>query len=283
MIKNENFIFQILYLFIFIYFYFNYPIININKISIIIPTYNREKLICNSIKSVLNQTYNNIEIIVIDDCSLDNTNNEISKIKDNRLRYIRLKKNKGANFCRNLGIKKANGEYISFLDSDDKFYYNKLEKQIKNIKINKSNFDFCKIKIHINNINRFNFTIPNSNQEKSILNGKILDELCKGNFISTQSILVKKKILEKCLFDIKLPRLQDYDLILRILSKVKISFTNEVLADLFTQKDSIGSSLLKLENAIPIILKKNYSLNLKQKKNLMNSLNMMLANQKYYQ
>ena len=56
------------------------------------------------------------------------------------------------------------------------------------------------------------------------------------------------------MFDIKLPRLQDYDLILRLISKVNISFTNEVLVDIFTQKDSIGASLLKLENAIPIIL-----------------------------
>ena len=109
---------------------------------------------------------------------------------------MKLKKNKGANFCRNLGIKKANGEYISFLDSDDLFYFNKLEKQIKNMKINKSNFDFCKINIHINSLNKFNFTIPNSNQEKSIANGKLLDELCKGNFISTQSIIVKKNNLK---------------------------------------------------------------------------------------
>ena len=98
----------------------------------------------------MNQTYNNIEIIVIDDCSSDNTNNEIKKIKDNRIRYIKLRKNKGANYCRNLNIKKAIGEYIS-LDSDDIMHKNKLIKQLKNMKINKSNFDFCKIRININN------------------------------------------------------------------------------------------------------------------------------------
>ena len=122
--------------------------------------------------------------------------------------------------------------------------------------------------------------IPNNNQEKNILNGKIFDELCKGNFISTQSMLVKKQILEKFLFDIKLPRLQDYDLILRIIRKVKISYTNKILVDLFLQKDSIGSSLLKLENAITIILRKNHNLNLRQMKNLMKNLNSLLENQK---
>ena len=259
MIKNVNINYKIIYqfisLFTLIFFNLYYSFINANKISVIIPTYNREKLIVKSIKSVLNQTYRNFEIIIIDDCSSDNTINEINKLKDNRIRYIKIRKNKGANFCRNLGIKKSTGEYISFLDSDDIYYFNKLEKQIKNIKKNKSNFDFCKFSIYINNKNnRFNLTLPNSFQVKNIINGKILDELCKGNFISTQSIIINKKILNKYLFDIKMPRLQDYDLILRIIPKVKMSFTNEVLVDLFIQNDSIGSSLLKLENAIPIIL-----------------------------
>ena len=285
MIKNLNINYKIIYqfisLFILVYFNLYYSFNIMNKISVIIPTYNREKLIGRSIKSVLNQTYSNLEIIIIDDCSSDNTNSEIYKLKDNRIRYIKLRINKGANFCRNLGIKKSTGEYISFLDSDDIYYFNKLEKQIKNIKKNKSNFDFCKSSIYINNKNfSFNFTLPNSFQEKSILNGKILDELYKGNFISTQSIIISKKILKKNLFDIQIPRLQDYDLILRIIPKVKISFTNEALVDLFIQNDSIGSSLLKLENAIPIILKKNYNINLKQKKDLLKNLNHILKSQR---
>ena len=169
--------------------------------------------------------------------SSDNTNKEIFKIKDKRIRYIKIRKNRGANFCRNLGIKKSTGEYISFLDSDDIYSFNKLEKQIKNIKRNKSNFDFCKIRININIKNNiFSFTVPNSTRERNILNGKILDELCKCNFISTQSMLMNRKILEKYLFDIKMPRLQDYDLILRIIPKVKISYTKEVLADLYTKR-----------------------------------------------
>ena len=280
MIKYYKIIFQIIFLNIFIFFNVNNIFRKTNKISIIIPTYNREKLIRKSIQSVLNQTYNNIEIIIIDDCSHDNTNKEVKKIRDNRIRYIKLRKNKGANYCRNLGIKKSTGEYISFLDSDDIFHKNKLERQIKNMKINKSNFDFCKIRIYIDNTNIFKITFPNSNQEKSILNGKIFDELCKGNFISTQSILIKKNILEKYLFDEKIPRLQDYDLLLRIIPKVKISYTNKVLVDLFLQKDSIGSSLLKLENAIIIILKKNYNLNLEQNIYLLKNLNSLLENQK---
>ena len=104
------------------------------KISIIIPTYNREKLIIKSINSILNQSYHNIEVILIDDGSTDNTRKVISQIKDRRFRYIKLRKNKGASIARNIGIKKAFGNYISFQDSDDILHSDKLEKQINNFR-----------------------------------------------------------------------------------------------------------------------------------------------------
>jgi glycosyltransferase involved in cell wall biosynthesis len=105
-------------------------ILSREKISIIIPSYNREKLIIRSINSILNQTYQNIEVILIDDGSTDNTKKVISQIKDKRFRYIKLRKNKGANVARNIGIQKAIGNYIAFQDSDDFFHSDKLEKQI---------------------------------------------------------------------------------------------------------------------------------------------------------
>lgn len=121
------------------------------KISVVIPTYNRAKTINKSIKSVLNQTYTNIEVIVVDDCSTDNTETIIKKIKDKRVKYYKLDCNKGACFARNYGIKKATGNYIAFQDSDDIFEKNKLEKQYENIKKNKSDLNFCRIKLHANN------------------------------------------------------------------------------------------------------------------------------------
>ena len=120
------------------------------KVSVIIPTYNRGKLIGNSIKSVLNQTYKNLEIIVVDDGSTDNTKEEVEKIKDEKIRYIKLEKNGGAANARNIGIMNSTGRYISFQDSDDIMYPNKLEIQIKNLINKNSNLDFCKIKV-INN------------------------------------------------------------------------------------------------------------------------------------
>ena len=245
------------------------------KISVIIPTYNRGNIISNSIKSVLNQTYKNLEIIIVDDGSTDNTKEEVDKIGDEKIRYIKLEKNLGGSNARNIGIKNSKGRYISFQDSDDIFYPDKLEKQIKNIINKNSNLDFCKINVIQNST--YSYYIPNILQEKSVLEGNIFDELTsKGNFISTQAIVVRKKFIEKYLFDPKMPRLQDYDVILRMIPKVKISYTNEVLVDLHLQNDSLTRSPIKLKQAIYMLLKKRYNLNSKQKKAFLNYLNYLL-------
>lgn len=238
-------------------------------ISVIIPTYNRCKLLIRSVRSVLKQSYKNIEVIVIDDCSTDKTEEYIKKIKDNRLKYIKLRKNHGACYARNIGISKAKGDFIAFQDSDDIFYKNKLEIQLKNLLNNKSDLDFCKLKVIVNK-NIWNF--PNDEQDKKITRGNILNELCKGNIISTQSILVKREVLDDIKFDEKLPRFQDYDLVLRIASKYNISYTNDALAEVYRQSDSISNSDEKLKSACVEMLKKDYKLSKTQKDVLLNTL-----------
>ena len=118
------------------------------RIIDIMTKYNREKLIIRSIKSILNQTYHNIEVILIDDGSTDNTKKVISQIKDKQLRYIKLRKNQGASVARNIGIQKAIGNYIAFQDSDDFLHSDKLEKQFNNLRMNNSDLDFCKFCLH---------------------------------------------------------------------------------------------------------------------------------------
>ncbi len=104
---------------------------NKGLVSIIIPTYNRANLVIRAIESALNQTYRNIELIVIDDGSKDQTPQIISQIKDPRIRYIRYEENRGASHARNVGLSLAKGEFISFLDSDDEFLPQKIEKQLE--------------------------------------------------------------------------------------------------------------------------------------------------------
>ena len=97
---------------------------NQSKVSVIIPTYNRAYLISRAINSVLNQTYQDFEIIIVDDGSTDNTEEVIKEFqeKDERIKYIRHKNNKGEAAARNTGIKAAKNEYISFQDSDDESF-----------------------------------------------------------------------------------------------------------------------------------------------------------------
>lgn len=227
-----------------------------DKVSIIIPTYNRAKLIKKSVDSILNQTYDNIEVIVVDDCSTDNTKEVIKKIKDERVKYIKLKKNSGACVARNTGIKAATGKYISFNDSDDEYMSTKIEKQYNNLIKNKSDMDFCKIGIHIDDEI---VMIPSLNQEINIFNKKYLTELVNDNYISTQAIFIKRSIASKILFNEELPRLQDYDFVLRCVPLVKLSYTSENLVELYRQEDSISNSDSKLQRAIFIMMNYDYN------------------------
>lgn len=88
-------------------------------VSIIMPSYNTAKFIGDSIESVLNQTYTNWELIIVDDCSTDDTDKIVNNFKDSRIKYLKNKKNVGAALTRNKALREAGGTWIAFLDSDD--------------------------------------------------------------------------------------------------------------------------------------------------------------------
>jgi len=106
------------------------------KVSTIIPAYNCERYIKETIESVLSQTYKDIELIIIDDGSTDRTG-EIVRSFESKVEYIRQSKNTGPSAARNRGIEKAKGEYIAFLDGDDVWMPTKIEEQIKLLESNK--------------------------------------------------------------------------------------------------------------------------------------------------
>lgn len=226
---------------------------NNDLISIIIPTYNRKKSIVKSIKSILNQTYSNIEVIVVDDASTDNTKDVIKKIKDKRLKYYKLRTNHGACYARNYGVSKANGTYVSFNDSDDIYLPSKIELQFKNLLKNKSDMDFSKLELFDGDKR---LVVPTKQQLNDIKNSSFIDTLCNGNYISTQTIFIKKDIFNKFKFDETLPRLQDFDFVLRVVSNVKVSYTDVVLNNVYRSIDSISNDNKKLENTSIKMLKK---------------------------
>ena len=112
-------------------------------VSIIMPSYNTAKFISETIDSVLTQTYTNWELIIVDDCSTDNTDEVVkSFLSDDRIKYIKNEKNSGAAFSRNRALREAKGKWIAFLDSDDLWLPEKLEKQISFMKKNDYHFSY---------------------------------------------------------------------------------------------------------------------------------------------
>ncbi|MBR3933198.1 MAG: glycosyltransferase family 2 protein [Clostridia bacterium] len=112
-------------------------------VSIIMPSYNTAKYISQSIESVLNQTYTNWELIIVDDCSTDNTDEIIKTyLGDNRIIYLKNEKNSGAAVSRNYALREAKGKWIAFLDSDDIWLPEKLKKQISFMENHNYNFSY---------------------------------------------------------------------------------------------------------------------------------------------
>ena len=113
-------------------------------VSVVIPTYNREDYVVRAVESVLNQTYHDVEVVLIDDGSTDNTAQKIQEIgrNDHRLKYF-FQENKGVAAARNLGMQKSNGEYISFLDSDDVLEPDKIEEQLQELLKNQADVCVC--------------------------------------------------------------------------------------------------------------------------------------------
>lgn len=185
-------------------------------ISIVMPLYNSERYIESTLKSVLDQTYKNFELIIIDDGSIDLGPNIIKKYSkcDKRIKYYRNKKNMGVSFSRNRGIELSSGEWIAFIDSDDKWKSNKLEVQIKYASSNKSEFIFTGSAFVDENDKLYPgiYSVPMKVNYKSLL---------KSNYISCSSVLIKKKYLKVNKFgrdDIH----EDYACWLRILKNENI-------------------------------------------------------------
>ncbi len=210
------------------------------KVSVIIPTYNRAYSIRRAIQSILDQTYKNFEIIIVDDGSTDDTEKIVKRFNDERIRYFRHDQNKGGGAARNTGIKAASGEYIAFQDSDDEWLPEKLEKQMKIFEDTRIEFSIVYTgSWRIENNKKV--YIPYSWVTRK--EGDIHKELLKGNFVTTQSIVLKKQCFEKSgMFDENFPRYQDWDLVIRLSKYYKFKFIDEPLLILYYTTDSISAN-----------------------------------------
>ncbi len=223
------------------------------NISVIIPTYNRRQLIGRAIESVLAQTYQPAEIIVVDDGSTDGTSEWIN---DNfpKLRAIQLcggfepsqrQSNQGVSAARNTGINMAAFDWIAFLDSDDEWLPDKLEKQVEALKMN-PDYQFC----HSNEIWIRNGVEVKQKKSHQKFGGSIFDESLDKCRISPSTVLMHKSILSSIgLFDVTLTVCEDYDLWLRITAQFPILF---VETPLIKKYGGHGDQLSKINDGIEV-------------------------------
>ncbi len=202
--------------------------------SVIMPVYNKEKYVARAVKSVLSQSFEDFELIIIDDGSGDGSISEIRKIKDKRIRIYGLKRNRGASYARNAGIKKAKGDYIAFLDADDEYLngfleeINRLIKKYKGFGFFAASFLFVDkkgVKTH----KRFGL------KKDLAIENVMLKMINYKFFFHISSIAVAKKVFDDIgLFQssykggaVNSVISEDSDLYLRISEKYKLAYSNK--------------------------------------------------------
>jgi glycosyltransferase involved in cell wall biosynthesis len=198
------------------------------RVSVVIPTYNRAHLVSRSIQSVLSQTYQDFEVIVVDDGSTDNTSEAVNSIGDERVNYIRHDVNKGASASRNTGIRAARGELIGFLDSDDEWLPQKLQKQVDRFDIASPNVGLV----------YGGYVVIDDETKKAIgqvhpeKRGYVFKEVLKASHPpSPLTPLVKRECFEKVgLFDEDIRFGEDWDMWLRIAEHYEFDFVDEMVA-----------------------------------------------------
>lgn len=232
---------------------------NTPLISVIMPTYNCGKYISLAIQSVIDQSYKNWELIIINDGSTDETieicNNYLSK--DKRIKIIN-KKNEGVSTARNIGISIATGEYLSFLDADDTYHMQFLEKSYKSISNNRYDLSYS-------GFNRIQNTVIVANSFPLFLKGNIFEEYIQclkqqNHICHICSILIKARFLKenKLSFSPTTKNGEDTAFILKALSTAKVNSTPEFLYNYNIGREGSATTSNKLNESIISILNAFY-------------------------
>jgi|GEM_PF-1846772 glycosyltransferase involved in cell wall biosynthesis len=228
------------------------------KVSIIIPAYNSEKTIEKAIRSALQQTYSDFEIIIVDDASTDKTKKIINSFEDSRIIYLKHKKNSGGPAKSiNTGIKNSKGDYIAILENDDEWLPTKLEKQLELYEKISSFVGLvsCNVAYINNNTKKI------KKYKKNIRNKIFIESLKRCTVHSLSSVLIKKEVFNEVgLFDERIKIAADIDMYIRIFKKFEFDFVDCVLFKKHIHKNNLSrleSSILLKTLDKEIILKKN--------------------------
>jgi glycosyltransferase involved in cell wall biosynthesis len=254
--------------------------INKPTVSVIIPTYNRALLIGKAIKSVLNQTYHDFEIIVIDDGSTDNTEETVKSFNNFKIRYIFHSDNRGVSAARNTGIRASRGKYIALLDSDDEWLPEKLDEQIKVFKS-----EFAEVGVVYSNVLYIDESGKNMNKlsNPKKVEGYIYEDLLGGNYVGTSStLLIKKECFDRVgLFDDLLKAENDWDMWIRIAKYYRFALIKIPLVKYRFHSNRISNNPeLKIIMASRILVK--YANELKKRRGTHSKLYFRISNRFYH-
>ncbi|MHA7099868.1 teichuronic acid biosynthesis glycosyltransferase TuaG [Roseivirga pacifica] len=210
-------------------------------VSVITPTYNAVNFVSDTIDSVLSQTYQNWEMIITDDCSTDDTWCLLEKFaqKDERIKIYRLAKNGGPGLARNNSIKEASGEFIAFLDSDDLWLPQKLDKQIAFMKRRNSCLSFTSYQLISEDKKEFH---------KIVVAKETVDmhDMLKSNYIGCSTAMYNARELGKVYMP-SIRKRQDYGLWIEIIKKVKLAHGLDERLSLYRiRQQSVSSNKFKL-------------------------------------
>jgi len=233
-------------------------------VSVVIPTHNREKLVSRAVDSALNQTYRQIEVIVVSDGSTDNTDLIMAEYEKKfpNFRYISYKPGKGGNYARNTGVKAANGEYVAFLDDDDEWLADKIEKQTGVFNSDPEIGIVCTAYTSVyDDSGKEKVFVPHAPYDSSV-------EILKNNQIgSTTTVCVRHELIDKVgMFDEDLCAKQDWDLWIRLcqITKVGVVKTPCVIYHNATENGQISWNYKKYADASEYLQKKYYELRKKK-------------------
>lgn len=222
-------------------------------VSVAIPVYNGEKYIADAINSVLTQNYNNIEVIVINDCSTDNTLNALATFSE-QICIITNEKNSGASFSRNQGIKAAKGDYIAFLDADDIWFPNKLHRQIHALALHPE-CAFSYGLVNVQSIEEEHHNLLNSqNKNDSPIQIKTLRDVFINPYFSTSTIIIAKQLCYDIgLFREDLKTAEDIDFCLKAAVKSNMVEVSAPLSLTRRVENSLGSALTSYQDNLDVI------------------------------
>lgn len=221
------------------------------KVSIIIPTFNRPELLRRAMKSALNQTYSNVEVIVIDDHP--ESNQENLKKEFPSVRFYQNSENMGGCYSRNRGIEESEGEYVNFLDDDDELSPDKVSMQIKKFRESQAE-DLGFVTAHAEDFRSGKKIIKNNS-----VSGNVYRQLLSGYAIAgIETMLIRKKcLMEVGGFDKNLQSSQEYDLMIRLAEKYRVDFVDEILSRQHRSKDQISLNFDKKISGATYLFRKH--------------------------